>query len=528
MSDTSLSEFSLQEAQSLYQAGRLAEASRLYHEFLRTNPRHFEALNSLGMIYFHTAQFEQSQYLLGEALRVDPFDPNTLCFRGIALLHLKRQEAAIECFERALAVKPDFVEAMANRATALLELNRYEEATFAFEQVLAVDPEHAISWNNLGNALLLSGRAEDALKCYDMGLAIQPDFSEARHGRKNALFALRGTETTFPDAALARGVALMRDCRFEEAVAVFDEALEVRPEFIEAMANRATALSELKRFEDAVAGFDPVLTLDPSHAISWNNRGNALGALKRFEEALESYNRAISLKPDLTEAIENRLNVLFELKRTNRCPPAYMRILFDEFASHYDDTMLNKLQYKAPAHLRRMAERVLRPLPTGQRILDLGSGTGLVGDAFKDLAAGGRLDGIDISPRMVEAARARGIYDNVVLGDLEEFLQEAGPSYDLIVAADTMIYLGDLAPTFAGVFKRLTPGGFYFFAVESLSGEGWRQTDKNRYRHSEKYLREEAERAGLTFGGMMECALRNEASTPVAGFAVALQKPGTM
>jgi len=90
-----------------------------------------------------------------------------------------------------------------------------------------------------------------------------------------------------------------------------------------------------------------------------------------------------------------------------------------------------------------------------------------------------------------------------------------------------MIYLGDLAPTFAGVAKRLEPGGFYIFAVESREDDGWEQTSKNRFRHSEAYLRDEAQRAGLVFLDIMDCALRNEGDSPVAGFAVALQKPDT-
>ncbi len=95
----------------------------------------------------------------------------------------------------------------------------------------------------------------------------------------------------------------------------------------------------------------------------------------------------------------------------------------------------------------------------------------------------------------------------------------------LILAADTMIYLGDLAPTFFGVAARLEPEGFYIFAVESAADGEWQQTPANRFRHSTAYLKAEAERAGLVFVDAMECTLRFEASTPVAGLAVALQKP---
>jgi predicted TPR repeat methyltransferase len=317
----------------------------------------------------------------------------------------------------------------------------------------------------------------------------------------------------------------MREGHFQDAIGAFDEAIEVKPDFVDAMSNRATSLSEQRRYEEALAGFDQALSLDAEHAISWNNRANTLAAMKRFEDAVASYDRALELSPMFLEAKDNRLNALFELKRGRRCPPAYMRGLFDDFSLHYDETMLEKLQYRAHLHLRQLAERVLPRLTPPWRILDLGCGTGLVGDVFKDLAAGGRLDGIDLAPRMVEAARARDIYDELILGDLESVLQGPGLTYELILAADTMIYIGDLAPTFLGVAKRLEPEGFYIFAVESAADGEWHQTPANRFRHSPAYLKAEAERVGLVLVDTMECTLRNEASTPVAGLTVALQKP---
>jgi predicted TPR repeat methyltransferase len=525
MSDTSLSELSLLDAQNLHRSGRLPEAARAYHDFLRTNPRHFEALSALGMIYFQAQQYDRAQYLIGEALKLDPYDTNGLCFRGLALMKIGRHETAIECFDRAIAIKPDFIEAFTNRATAFSEMGRFEEALAAFDQVLAMEPNDPITWNNRGNALVSLQRPEDAIASYDTALAILPGFPEATGNRRRVLDALRGTNSPFADNAYTKGVLLMREGRFHDAVTAFDEALEVRPNFIDAISNRATAFSEMKRFEEALLGFDQALAVDAEHAITWNNRANTLAAMKQFEDAVASYDRALQFAPTFKEARDNRLNALFELKRGKRCPPAYMRGLFDDFSSHYDETMLEKLQYRAHLHLRQLAERVLRRLTPPWRILDLGCGTGLVGDAFKDLAAGGRLDGLDIAPRMIEAARTRGIYDELILGDLETELYAPGPNYELILAADTMIYLGDLAPTFFGVAKRLDPEGFYIFAVESTAEGEWQQTPANRFRHSTAYLKAEAERAGLVFVDSMECTLRNEAGTPVTGLAVALQKP---
>ena len=82
----------LDSAAEMLQAGRVADAADLYHQFLRTNPRHFEALNALGMIYFQSEQMDKAQYLLGEALRLDPFAVDIFCIRGVALVRLNRRQ----------------------------------------------------------------------------------------------------------------------------------------------------------------------------------------------------------------------------------------------------------------------------------------------------------------------------------------------------------------------------------------------------------------------------------------------------
>ena len=87
--------------------------------------------------------------------------------------------------------------------------------------------------------------------------------------------------------------------------------------------------------------------------------------------------------------------------------------------------MIGQLGYAAPQILLDLAAMVM---PGRERlsILDLGCGTGLAGAAFRPLAA--RLDGIDLSPAMIEKARARGIYDHLAVADLETALAAPGPA----------------------------------------------------------------------------------------------------
>jgi predicted TPR repeat methyltransferase len=389
-----------------------------------------------------------------------------------------------------------------------------------------------------GQRLYMTGRFEEAASLYRQRLQANPrdldsnqalaliyfrvgQFELAQHFAGEAL----KIDPSYLDGLRVRGMALMQLGRLDSALSCFKQALALKPDFVETIVNQATALLELKRLDEALAGFDRAVALDANNAVVWNNRANTLVALGRLEEAAECYDRALAIRPDLETARSNRFLVLLKLRKVGRIADFALRQMFDDVATRFDHLMVDELGYRGHLHVRALADAKLPQLKAPLRILDLGCGTGLVGNAFKDLAAGGRLDGIDLAPRMIEVARKRGIYDDLILGDLETVLAAPGPPYDLIVSADTMVYLGDLAPTFAGVVNRLVAGGNYLFACEAKDGTGWEQTDVSRFRHSEAYVREEAARCGLTYFARMDCTLRYEREEPVPGFAIALQKP---
>ncbi len=95
-----------------------------------------------------------------------------------------------------------------------------------------------------------------------------------------------------------RGNALLSLKRFEEALASYDRATALRPDYAEAYNNRAAAAYALGRFEEALANCDCALALRPDHAATFCNRAAAAYVLGRFDEALANYNHTITLQPD--------------------------------------------------------------------------------------------------------------------------------------------------------------------------------------------------------------------------------------
>jgi predicted TPR repeat methyltransferase len=291
------------------------------------------------------------------------------------------------------------------------------------------------------------------------------------------------------------------------------EATSLNPGIAVAALSLGEALLAANALPAAIAELQRALRLDPAlerarflMALAWLEAGEAQKALAIFAE--------LEASPEI-EALVERARAIQTAPRSDA---GYVRHLFDQFSADYDARMLGQLSYAAPEILRDLAELVM-PGHEELAILDLGCGTGLAGIMFRDKAA--RLDGIDLSPAMIAKAEARGIYDSLIVGDIEAL--PVG-RYDLILAADTLVYLGDLAPLFRTLGAHLVPDGYFLFTTEAMDGEGFELGPKRRWRHSEAYLRQEAERHGFSVAGLVAASPRSEANQPVAGFAVALTR----
>lgn len=287
------------------------------------------------------------------------------------------------------------------------------------------------------------------------------------------------------------------------------EAARLHPSDARAAREHGEALLRAGRVPEAIGELQRALRLDHESAEARHALGRAWLIAGEPEKALEALRRLSGVDDEIAEA--------HAMQAAPRSDAGYVRHLFEQFAAEYDVRMTGALAYRAPDILRALAAMVM-PGRAGLDILDLGCGTGLAGLAFKDLAR--RLDGIDLSPAMVGKARARRIYDRLTVGDIEA----AAGTYDLWLAADTLVYLGDLAPVLAAARRSLRPGGFFLFTVERKQGKGFELGPKRRWRHSRTYLRAQAAAHGFEVAGLVECEPRREANVAVEGFAVAFAR----
>ena len=302
------------------------------------------------------------------------------------------------------------------------------------------------------------------------------------------------------------------------ALAVARETAQFNPDAAPAAFALGEALRAAGHLPAAIGEYHRALRLDPALELARIGLGAAWLDAGEAQKALESWDGLRTEDwPLLAQKIADAEAVLHQPRSDAR----YVRHLFDQFAPDYDSRMLSQLQYRAPAILRELGEMLGLAADAPYTMLDLGCGTGLMGAAARDWAS--RLDGIDLSPVMVQKARERGIYNDLAVSDIADWLAACERRYDIVFAADTLVYLGELEPLFRHVSQVLSPGGYFLFTVEKKDGEGFELGPKRRWRHSEANLRAGAEAAGLEFAGLVGCALRMEAGVPVEGFAAALR-----
>lgn len=334
-------------------------------------------------------------------------------------------------------------------------------------QAIGIDPNVAAAHANLGNALRLMGRGDEAMASYDRALRLQPDNTRALKGR---------------------GLILWQRQRREETLACYER----------------------------------LLRLEPDCADAWIMKGAALHALKRGDEAIASYRKALEFD-DVTHPDKVRyvLASLGSEAVPDATPLQYVRDLFDRYAQRFEHHLVEQLNYRAPELLAAQLRPLLPARPVD--VLDLGCGTGLCGVLLKPLARS--LTGLDVSEKMLAEARSKQIYDTLVAGEIVAHLAQQGERFDVIVAADVFIYIGELSAVFRDAHRALRPGGLFAFSTEVSDGAEIRLLGSLRYAHSAAYVQRLAAESGWQVESVSAHVLREEDLMGVAGQVTVLRRP---
>lgn len=490
-----------QQGMALLQSGRVAEAKAVFEALSRDARRDPDVWHLLGACHS----------MLGDNARGE------------------------ECARKAVALMPSFAGAWVNLGSALLGQRKLAEAENALREAIRRAPADAQAHSNLGNVYREMKNLDEAEKCYREAIRLQP---------------------SFPDALTNLGLVMQDRGHLTEAAEMHRRALALSPQHADANYNLGYVLMQLGDEKSAVPFFERVTQLSPASSRGWKSLAAASARARDPKRAVACYERALELDPDDAETLAAlgvcclsigdsakaavALTRALELKpeddetrywlaaagRGNapeKMAPDAVAKLFDGYADKFDAHLVGELRYRAPEMLSAALRRGRGDRAPPLSVADLGCGTGLLGAQLRDIA--GYLVGVDLAPKMIEKARARGVYDELAVQDVAEFLETTQRHFDAVVATDVFIYIGKLDRIFAATLARLVAGGLFAFSVEAHPGEEpYHLRTSGRYAQSLRYLRELSSRYGFTEVSIDPVVLRLENSVPIDGYVVVLRR----
>ena len=465
-----------QEIAASVQRGDLVSARAqcyAYLESVRDASRQAPVRIWLGLIEQRSGRVEAALAQYEIARQSDRRNPQLILQLGLAHFALQHWDESEKYYRDAIRLEPRLPVAHYNLGILLQHKRDFSAARRAFESALVHQPRFPEALNNLGNVLLALRDAAGAEKCYRQTIEMRPAFPNAHH---------------------ALGLMMMRQSRYSDALEYLRAAVEHNGAFLDAWLDLAECQAQSGDVVAAKGSVAEVLARDPQHAVA------------RFRQAVYEGGEAPESVP--AELVER---------------------LYAGMAATFDEHLINRLGYKTPALLAESIKPWLaRFEATNARkpfVVDLGCGTGLFGLQIRSSAS--KLVGVDLSASMLEVARDRGIYDELLESDLFTYLRAFAESADLIAASDVLIYVGNLAPLFEQIAMRLAIGGAFVFSTETPDdlADGLRLQPNGRYAHSTQYVEQLAALGGLRISERVRTVIRTENSKAVTGFMFVVEKP---
>ncbi len=523
----------LEKLHELHRKGQVDEAQKGFLAYLKIQPQNAEVLHAVGLIYVEQNKLGEAADYLKAAVEAQPNNPTLRLHLANALKMQGLFGQATTLLNDTLAQYPQYAPGYNNLGTLYYAQGKLTEAVAAYRQALETEPTYIDAYYNLGLALAKNEELEAASQTYQRLLQLAPEHSAARY---------------------QLAAVYMRQEKWQEAVTLFLELALTYPEHLETQVNLAScylkqgAFAEAKKYNlkalalnpsdpqvlfnlgyissqqgilgDAVQYYQELVRLNPDHFPAHYNLGVLFFSKRQVEPARAHLQEALRIQPQ-NGAVAHLLKILKNDQQLLESPPEYLKSLFDYYADHYEPHLLNTLSYQVPQILLKAFESTRKFLNKKLEILDLGCGTGLCGETFKFHAA--RLVGVDLSEKMLAVAAEKNIYDELICEDFIRWLSRQKAAFDLILAGDVLVYIGDLSSAFQAIRRALRSQGLLVFNTEISTQEAYTLTPSGRFAHHAHYLEKMATSNGLTLIYSQTAVTRMQDGKPVSGHIYVLQ-----
>jgi len=411
----------------------------------------------LGQIYLENKDYLNAEVNLRRAINVSSSNKDACCNLGILLLEIDQTDEAIHLFTKVLDLDSKYTKAFFNLGNAYMKIKAITDAISNFEKVLLIEPAYFQAHNNLGNAYKLKHKYKKAIECYQKAIVLKADYSDAYF-------------------------------------------------------NLANTYRDIKDFQTAIVNYLKAIEINPKNCDARFNIADVLRKSGKIDKAIEQYKIVLELRPNWASA-KHMLNSLIGSDATS-VPSKYITDVFDHYAPNFDNSLLNELKYVAPIKLIEKLQSNDQDLIFNNAV-ELGCGTGLLGEHLVRFCQ--TLIGVDISKKMLDVAKAKNIYDNTINMDISEFLMQDSGVYDLYIAADVFIYVGDLEPIFDLIARRSGHRKYLAFSTEHCDGTSFELQKSGRFAHSKNYIEQLCKQYKFNLNHVSVDDLREESGIPVLG-----------
>ena len=328
-----------------------------------------------------------------------------------------------------------------------------------------------------------------------------------------------------PDFHYNLAIVLRAQGNLKEAVASYKRAILLKPDYADAHNNLGNVWKTLGKRDKARACFERALQHKPGNADTHYNLGILCSDSGDRDEAARHFHRCLDLDPDDSRGARMLLAHLGLAIVPEQTPQAQLLKLYEVRSRFWDRESSYFGHVLVAEGLQKHARTAYLD------ILDIGCGTGLVGALVRPLA--GRLDGVDLSPAMLEKAWDKGLYDRLYQADLVSFMSEHKDSYDAILGAATLIHFGSLQAIFQAAAMCLREGGLFVFTLFSNQADGAdfavaasdKLAQSGCYTHSANYVERLAPQSGFSVQMLKETVHEyDQDDNPVPGILAVLRR----
>jgi len=306
----------------------------------------------------------------------------------------------------------------------------------------------------------------------------------------------------------------MANNEYKKAQLCLKRVLSITPDMLAAHYEMGQLFERTGQPVMAIKAYRHCLKIKPDHLESLLAYSKLMARKGCLDKSAWTYRRLLLQAPE-NAGLKHLLKANVPGDVQGGADEQYVKDVFDDYADRFDEHLVNGLSYHVPEKLGVLFNDTIKKAKD-LNIIDLGCGTGLCGPLFRPYAK--QLTGVDLSAGMLKKADERDCYDKLLNCDLVEGLKKYHGTLDLAIAADVLVYVGELADVFAACFMALKTAGYLMFSVESTtSPKGLVLKQSGRYQHSMSYITKLLEKHHFSLVKKEVTEIRTEGNEPVMG-----------